>query len=82
MLIEYEEAEAGEETVNTKSVQISDLEDTVLLPAGKWIKGTLCGNAIWRSPESWCRARQNISSDIFSFGIVVCFESCCQLNLA
>ncbi|EFQ97577.1 serine/threonine protein kinase [Nannizzia gypsea CBS 118893] len=75
VLIEYEEsrAGAGEEAVKIKSVQISDLEDTVLLPAGKWFRGGLCGNAIWRSPESWCRARQNISSDIFSFGIVMIY---------
>ncbi|EFE43966.1 hypothetical protein TRV_01289 [Trichophyton verrucosum HKI 0517] len=73
VLIEYEEAEAGEEMVKIKSVQISDLEDTVLLPAGMWFSEGICGNAIWRSPESWCRARQNISSDIFSFGIVMIY---------
>ena len=49
-----------------KNVQISDLEDAVIVQAG-----ALCGNAIWRSPESWCRSRQNQASDVFSFGIVV-----------
>lgn len=37
----------------------------------KVVEGTPCGNAIWRSPESWCRSRQNQASDVFSFGIVV-----------
>ncbi|KAM5475982.1 hypothetical protein MauCBS54593_000665 [Microsporum audouinii] len=71
IMIDYEENASGH--MDIKSVQIADLEDTVLLPAGNWIKGTMCGNAIWRSPESWCRARQNISSDIFSFGIVMIY---------
>ncbi|EGE01922.1 hypothetical protein TEQG_00964 [Trichophyton equinum CBS 127.97] len=56
-------SEAGEETVNIKSVQISDLEDTVRLTGWEVDFG---------SPESWCRARQNMgSSDIFSFGMVM-----------
>ncbi|KAM5498580.1 hypothetical protein McaMca56_003632 [Microsporum canis] len=71
IMIDYEENAPGH--MDIKSVQIADLEDTVLLPVGNWIKGTMCGNAIWRSPESWCRARQNISSDIFSFGIVMIY---------
>ncbi|EFE44100.1 hypothetical protein TRV_01118 [Trichophyton verrucosum HKI 0517] len=57
--------------MNVKAVQILDLEDTVIVPPGKWLRGPLCGNAIWRSPESWRRSRQNQASDDFSFGIVV-----------
>ncbi|PYH74362.1 uncharacterized protein BO88DRAFT_439854 [Aspergillus vadensis CBS 113365] len=34
------------------SIQISDLEDTVIVPPGKWLRGPLCGNALWRSAES------------------------------
>lgn len=68
ILVNYENPE---DQLTVKAVQISDLEDTVILPAGKWLKGPLCGNAMWRSPESWCRSRQNYASDIFSFGITV-----------
>ncbi|KAB5513485.1 hypothetical protein GE09DRAFT_1162014, partial [Coniochaeta sp. 2T2.1] len=49
------------------------LEDAVLLQPGKYLKGCLCGNQLWRSPESWARARQNTSSDMFSFGMVVIY---------
>lgn len=68
-MVNYDKDATGQMSIN--SVQISDLEDTVIVPPGKWLRGPLCGNAIWRSPESWCRARQNQASDIFSFGIVV-----------
>lgn len=65
----YEENSAGH--ISVQEVQISDLEDTVIVPPGKWLRGPLCGNAIWRSPESWCRSRQNQASDVFSFAIMV-----------
>ncbi|KAK2791193.1 hypothetical protein FQN53_006031 [Emmonsiellopsis sp. PD_33] len=67
----YEESPEGR--VIVKNVQISDLEDTVIVKTGKWLRGPLCGNAIWRSPESWCRSRQNQSSDVFSFAIVMIY---------
>lgn len=65
----YEKNSAGQ--ISVQEVQISDLEDTVIVPPGKWLRGPLCGNAIWRSPESWCRSRQNQASDVFSFAIMV-----------
>ncbi|KAJ5576816.1 hypothetical protein N7535_003742, partial [Penicillium sp. DV-2018c] len=72
ILVDYDESTEGQLLV--KTVQISDLEGTVLLqPGKKWLVGPLCGNAIWRSPESWCRSRQNKASDIFSFGIVIIY---------
>ncbi|KAI1940080.1 hypothetical protein LOZ66_002515 [Ophidiomyces ophidiicola] len=71
ILVDYDESADG--LVHIKSVQISDLEDTVIVPHGKWLRGPLCGNAIWRSPESWCRSRQNQASDVFSFGIVMIY---------
>ncbi|KAK2810698.1 hypothetical protein FQN50_002741 [Emmonsiellopsis sp. PD_5] len=71
ILIDYEENPEGQ--VIIKNVQISDLEDTVIVKTGKWLRGPLCGNAIWRSPESWCRSRQNQSSDVFSFAIVMVY---------
>ncbi|OTA65185.1 kinase-like protein [Hypoxylon sp. EC38] len=59
--------------VTVKSVQISDLEDAVMVPPGKYLRGPLCGNQLWRSPESWARSRQNQASDVFSFGIVMIY---------
>lgn len=69
--MDYEETTDNDLAV--KSVQISDLEDSVLLPPGKNLKGCLCGNQLWRSPESWARARQNTPSDVFSFGVVIIY---------
>ncbi|KAK4246834.1 kinase-like protein [Corynascus novoguineensis] len=71
ILLDYEETTGDD--IAIKSVQISDLEDAVLLPPGKNLKGCLCGNQLWRSPESWARARQNTPSDMFSFGVVVIY---------
>ncbi|OAA58993.1 ectomycorrhiza-induced ankyrin-domain nacht-domain containing protein [Niveomyces insectorum RCEF 264] len=71
ILLDYEETTADDLVV--KRVQISDLEDAVLLSPGKHLKGCLCGNQLWRSPESWARARQNTPSDVFSFGVVVIY---------
>ncbi|KAL3475555.1 kinase-like domain-containing protein [Aspergillus californicus] len=68
---EFEEKAGGEILIS--KVQISDLEDTVVVPPGKWLRGAFCGNAIWRSPESWCRGPQNQTSDVFSFGIVMIY---------
>ncbi|KAL3487324.1 kinase-like domain-containing protein [Aspergillus germanicus] len=44
-------------------------------PGGKvnWLRGPLCGNALWRSPKSWCRSRQNQASDLYSFGITMIY---------
>ncbi|KAL2138604.1 hypothetical protein VTI28DRAFT_6504 [Corynascus sepedonium] len=71
ILLDYEETTGDD--IAIKSVQISDLEDAVLLPSGKNLKGCLRGNQLWRSPESWARARQNTPSDLFSFGLVVIY---------
>ncbi|KAI1816901.1 kinase-like domain-containing protein [Poronia punctata] len=71
ILIDYEQGSSGDIVV--KSVQLSDLEDGVLVPPGKWLSGPLCGNQLWRSPESWARSRQNHASDVFSFAIVMIY---------
>ncbi|KAL2754748.1 hypothetical protein ACRALDRAFT_1064562 [Sodiomyces alcalophilus JCM 7366] len=71
ILLDFEETTGDDLAI--KSVQISDLEDAVLLPPGKSLKGCLCGNQLWRSPESWARAWQNTLSDMFSFGVVVIY---------
>ncbi|KAH9206891.1 serine/threonine protein kinase [Leptodontidium sp. 2 PMI_412] len=67
ILLDYEIKDAA---FHVKRVQIADLEDSVILPDGKHLKNTMCGNQLWRSPESWARAAQGTPSDIFSFGIV------------
>jgi serine/threonine protein kinase len=71
ILLDYDETADNELTI--RGVQISDLEDAVFLPPGKNLKGCLCGNQLWRSPESWARARQNTPSDVFSFGVVAIY---------
>ncbi|GKZ22541.1 hypothetical protein AbraCBS73388_008701 [Aspergillus brasiliensis] len=64
ILIDYTEPTIEDRDILIKTVQISDLEDTVIVPPGKWLRGPLCGNAIWRSAESWARSRQNQASDM------------------
>ncbi|QSS55572.1 hypothetical protein I7I53_03488 [Histoplasma capsulatum var. duboisii H88] len=71
ILVDYDESIQGQTIIN--NVQISDLEDAVLVPPGKWLRGPLCGNAIWRSPGGWCRSHQNEASDVFSFAIVMIY---------
>ncbi|OBT78614.1 hypothetical protein VF21_02361 [Pseudogymnoascus sp. 05NY08] len=53
ILLDYEKTD---ETFTVTRVQISDLEDAVILPPGKYLRDGLCGNQLWRSPESWARA--------------------------
>ncbi|KAH9222554.1 calcium/calmodulin dependent protein kinase [Leptodontidium sp. 2 PMI_412] len=67
ILLGYEEA--GDE-FTVKDVKISDLEDAVILPPGKYLREGMCGNQMWRSPEFWARSAQGTPSDIFSFGLV------------
>jgi serine/threonine protein kinase len=33
----------------------------------------MCGNQLWRSPESWAKALQNTPSDMFSFSIMTIY---------
>ncbi|OBT93078.1 hypothetical protein VE01_09015 [Pseudogymnoascus verrucosus] len=71
ILLDYEKTG---DTFSVTKVQISDLEDALILPLGKYLRDGLCGNQLWRSPESWARrAAQGTPSDIFSFGIVCIF---------
>ncbi|KFZ11097.1 hypothetical protein V502_07751 [Pseudogymnoascus sp. VKM F-4520 (FW-2644)] len=70
ILLDYEKTG---ETFTVTKVQISDLEDSVILPPGKYLREALCGNQLWRSPESWARAGQGTQSDVFSFGVVCIF---------
>lgn len=59
-----------------RNVQITDLEDAVLLPPdAAGLTDRLSGNHFWRSPEAWARGIQNTPSDIYSFAIVVSFSA-------
>jgi len=59
-------------TVEFRNVQITDLEDAVVIPPDSPGLGKrLSGNQFWRSPEAWARATQHTPADIFSFGITV-----------
>lgn len=71
ILADYEEGDNNNITAN--AVQISDLDDAVIVPPGKYLRGPLCGNQMWRSPESWARSAQNQATDLFSFGIVMIY---------
>jgi serine/threonine protein kinase len=63
-------------TIGFRNVQITDLEDAVVLPPGSPGLGKrLSGNQFWRSPEAWARAAQHTPADIFSFGITVSFRA-------
>jgi hypothetical protein len=54
-----------------KEVVLSDLENAVRLSPHSTFKGHVCGNRFWRSPEAWAGAKQDLSSDIYSFAIMV-----------
>ncbi|KAI1749589.1 kinase-like domain-containing protein [Xylaria castorea] len=71
ILLNYKEGNNVDLTI--KSVQISDLDDSVILSPKGAVKGHCCGNQIWRSPEAWARARQSFPSDVFSFAIVMIY---------
>ncbi|RAL05526.1 kinase-like protein [Aspergillus ibericus CBS 121593] len=73
ILIDYTEPAAEGQEFAINQVRIADLEDTVVVPPGSWLEGPLCGNAMWRSPESWARSFQNQTSDVFSFGLVIVY---------
>ena len=61
-----------ENNIVIEQVQVADLEDAAIVPPGADILGILTGNYMWRSPEAHASARVNKSSDMFSFGAVVC----------
>lgn len=65
--------ETANKLLHVTSVRVSDLEDSVILSPGAGIVGGELGKQFWRSPESWCKAKQSVSSDIFSMGIVAIY---------
>jgi serine/threonine protein kinase len=56
---------------NFKEIALSDLENSVRLSPYGTFKGHVCGNRFWRSPEAWAGAKQDLSSDMYSFAIMV-----------
>lgn len=50
ILLNYAEFPDG--SLYIKGVKLSDLEDAVLPCPGGALKGCLCGNQLWRSPEA------------------------------
>ncbi len=54
-----------------EKIQLTDLDNAVYLPNGRYIKGIAAGNENWRSPEAFFRGKVSKPTDIFSFGIVV-----------
>ncbi|KAL4864110.1 hypothetical protein BDV12DRAFT_189153 [Aspergillus spectabilis] len=44
-------------------------------------EGPLCSSTTWRSPESWCRSRQNEVPDVFSFAIVIIYVMLSEMVL-
>lgn len=69
ILINYHEN--GEDEPIITAVQIGDIEGAVDISAAKGIVGIVCGNQLWRSPESWAKGLQAGPSDVFSFAIFV-----------
>ncbi|RDW65692.1 uncharacterized protein DSM5745_09431 [Aspergillus mulundensis] len=56
------------------SVRLQEALDAVVVPPGGWHTPTRAiSRGIWQSPEVWCGARYNQSSDIFSFGTVLIY---------
>lgn len=71
VLVDYEEKSDGSLVI--QDVKLSDLEDAVVLEPGTAIIGPTLGNKLWRSPESWAGAQQELPSDVYSFGAVAVY---------
>ncbi|KAF7913112.1 uncharacterized protein EAE98_011663 [Botrytis deweyae] len=73
MDIFYGIRQTADKLLHIKSVRVSDLENSIILSLGKGVIDGKLDNQFWRSPESWCKAKQSISSDVFSMGIVAIY---------
>ncbi|KAI1773453.1 kinase-like protein [Hypoxylon cercidicola] len=67
ILINYQEN--GEDEPIITAVEIGDMEEAVDISAGDGIIDVMCGNQLWRSPESWAKGLQGKPSDVYSFGV-------------
>jgi hypothetical protein len=61
-----------------EQVQLADIEDATYVPAGYDIVGKQVSNWLWRSPEADTQGRNNKSSDMFSFCVVVSRQGHCS----
>lgn len=63
-------------------VQIVDLEDSAYLrhPESA-VMGAQVGNIMWRSPEAHAMGPIRKPSDMFSFGLVVSFDTCIGIEI-
>lgn len=63
-------------------VQVADLEDSAHLhhPESA-IVGAQLGNMMWRSPEAHAMGPIRKPSDMFSFGLVVSFDTCIGVEM-
>ncbi|KAI0206649.1 kinase-like domain-containing protein [Astrocystis sublimbata] len=70
IMIDYRETPEG---IAVDRVQLSDLEDSTLIPPGQALSGMQVGNQLWRSPEAHVQGAVGKPSDIFSLAIVFIF---------
>ncbi|KAI0813744.1 kinase-like domain-containing protein [Xylaria sp. FL0064] len=70
IMIDYRETSEG---IVVDRVQLSDLEDSTLIPPGQALSGLQVGNELWRSPEAHVQGAVGKPSDIFSLAIVFIF---------
>ncbi|KAI0397541.1 kinase-like domain-containing protein [Xylariaceae sp. FL0594] len=70
IMIDYRETDEG---IVVDRVQLSDLEDSTLIPPGQALSGLQIGNQLWRSPEAHVQGAVGKPSDIFSLAIVFIF---------
>ncbi|KAI1438094.1 kinase-like domain-containing protein [Xylaria sp. CBS 124048] len=70
IMIDYRETPEG---IVVDRVQLSDLEDSTLIPPGQALSGLKVGNQLWRSPEAHVQGAVGKPSDIFSLAIVFIF---------
>ncbi|KAI1489960.1 kinase-like domain-containing protein [Biscogniauxia mediterranea] len=70
IMIDYRDTSGG---IVVDRVQLSDLEDSTLIPPGQALSGLQVGNHFWRSPEAHVQGAVGKPSDIFSLAIVFIF---------
>ncbi|CAJ2509201.1 Uu.00g142270.m01.CDS01 [Anthostomella pinea] len=70
IMLDYHETPQG---IVVDRVQLSDLEDSTLIPPGQALRGMQVGNQYWRSPEAHVQGAVGKPSDIFSMAIVFIF---------
>ncbi|KAI1331545.1 kinase-like domain-containing protein [Xylariaceae sp. FL0255] len=70
IMVDYHDTPEG---IVVDRVQLSDLEDSTLIPPGQALRGLQVGNQLWRSPEAHVQGGVGKPSDVFSLAIVFIF---------